>query len=119
MPRSRLNAIIIDCSRETMDAGVQFWSEALGSTPVHSGDPTDPYVALPGAAEGPRVELQRVDAPSRIHLDIEADDVDAEVRRLESLGATREAQIETWWVMRAPTGHLFCVVPANDGESKQ
>ncbi len=116
MHHSRLSAIMIDCSEDTMDAGIRFWSQALGVAPVHSDDPTDPYVALPYAAEGLRVELQRVNAPSRIHLDIETDNVEVEVQRLEALGATREAQIETWWVMRAPTGHLLCVVPAQSDD---
>ena len=50
--------------------------------------------------------------PSRVHLDIEADDVLAEVRRLEGLGAKRIEQVQTWWVMEAPTGQRFCVVQA-------
>jgi hypothetical protein len=45
-----------------------------------------------------------------VHLDIESDDVEAEVRRLESLGARRVEQVQTWWVMEAPTGQRFCVV---------
>ena len=48
--------------------------------------------------------------PSRVHLDIEADDVDAEVRRLEALGARRIERIKSWCVMEAPTGQRFCVV---------
>ena len=48
--------------------------------------------------------------PSRVHLDIESDDVEAEVRRLEALGAKRVQQVRTWWVMEAPTGQRFCVV---------
>jgi hypothetical protein len=111
MHRSRLCTIMIDCSEETMAAGVAFWSGALGMEAVHSDDPTDPYVALEGDADGLRVELQRIGDASRIHLDIETDDVEAEVRRLEALGARRKAQIETWWIMQAPSGHLFCVVP--------
>ncbi len=50
--------------------------------------------------------------PSRVHLDIEADDIEAEVRRLEKLGAKRVAQVRSWWVMEAPTGQRFCVVQA-------
>jgi hypothetical protein len=53
-----------------------------------------------------------VDHPSRVHLDIETDDIEAEVRRLESLGARRVKQVETWWIMEAPTGQRFCVVRA-------
>jgi hypothetical protein len=56
--------------------------------------------------------VQKVDHPSRVHLDIESDDVEAEVRRLEGLGAKRVAAVRDWWVMEAPTGQRFCVVPA-------
>lgn len=59
------------------------------------------------------IEVQKVDHPSRVHLDIEADDIEAEVRRLEALGAKRVAQIKTWWVMEAPTGQRFCVIRAS------
>ncbi|TAM98502.1 MAG: VOC family protein, partial [Rhodanobacteraceae bacterium] len=58
----------------------------------------------------PVVELQRVDHDSRVHLDIESDDVEAEARRLEALGAKRIAVIKTWVVLEAPTGQRFCVI---------
>jgi hypothetical protein len=54
--------------------------------------------------------VQRVGAEARLHLDIETDDVEAEVVRLEALGAERVRPVETWWVMRDPAGLLFCVV---------
>jgi hypothetical protein len=47
---------------------------------------------------------------SRIHLDIETDDIAAEVARLEKLGATVDTHMERWVVMRAPSGQRFCVV---------
>ena len=59
----------------------------------------------------PYVEIQKVDHPSRVHIDIEADDVEAEVARLEKLGAKRIASIREWVVLEAPTGQRFCVVP--------
>src|ERR687893_210525 len=86
MHRSKLGAIMIDCSPDTMVATVRFWSGALGKAVIDSHDPTDPYVALEGDVNGLRIELQRVNDTSRIHLDIETDDVEAEVRRLEALG---------------------------------
>jgi hypothetical protein len=46
-----------------------------------------------------------------VHLDIETDDIEAEVRRLEKLGAQEVERIRDWVVMEAPTGHRFCVVP--------
>jgi hypothetical protein len=57
-----------------------------------------------------------VDHPSRVHLDIETDDIEAEVRRLEALGAKRIKEVQTWWVMEAPTGQRFCVVRASTAE---
>ena len=56
------------------------------------------------------LEVQKVEHPSRVHLDIEADDIEAEVRRLEKLGARRIGPVSTWYVMEAPTGQRFCVV---------
>ena len=53
--------------------------------------------------------VQAVAHPSRVHIDIETDEIEAELKRLESLGAKR-AQVKRWWVMEAPTGQRFCVV---------
>jgi hypothetical protein len=70
------------------------------------------YHRLDAAARDLAVEVQAVSHESRVHLDIEADDIEAEVRRLEALGARRVEQRRTWWVMEAPTGQRFCVVRA-------
>ena len=53
-------------------------------------------------------------AKERMHLDLEADDVEAEGSRLETLGATRwDHQAERgydFWVLRDPWGNEFCVL---------
>jgi hypothetical protein len=67
------------------------------------------------------VLLQRTDdekvSKERMHLDLESDDVEAEVRRLEALGATRwDHQQERgfdFWVMRDPWSNEFCVLQPN------
>jgi len=51
-----------------------------------------------------------------IQLDIETDDVEAEVTRLENLGARVKARIRRHVVMLAPSGHPFCVVPVQRGD---
>ena len=113
MHRSRLSGIIIDCEVDDLNVAADFWSKALGYAAQHSNAPEDDgYVLLKTAPEEPHIELQRVTHPSRVHLDIETDDVDAEVLRLEALGATRVQKVRDWWVMQAPTGHRFCVVSA-------
>jgi predicted enzyme related to lactoylglutathione lyase len=111
MHRSRLVGFIIDCQGQSLQGAAQFWGDALGmGVKALPGDEGSAYMELVGPAGGLHVEVQTVTHPSRVHLDIESDDIDAEVERLEKLGATRVAQVKSWWVMEAPTGHRFCVV---------
>ena len=111
MHRSRLGGLIIDCQTGDLGSAADFWSQALGYSEKHSSDPADDnYVLLETGPDEPHIELQKVEHPSRVHIDIEADDIEAEVRRLEKLGARRIEQVRTWWVMEAPTGHRFCIV---------
>lgn len=108
MHKSRLCSLGIDCHDADLAVAARFWSAALGRDVAET---EGNYAMLADRAGQPIVFVQRVDHPSRVHLDIETDDVAAEVARLEGLGATRVKQIGTWWVMQAPTGHRFCVVP--------
>lgn len=114
MHKSRLCGFIIDCGEGDLEQNAAFWSAALGFAVKPSRSPEDSnYVLLDAGARDLDLEVQAVDHPSRVHLDIEADDVEAEVRRLESLGAKRVAQIKRWWVLEAPSGQRFCVVRAH------
>jgi hypothetical protein len=89
----------------------------LGYDAMPVTDPEDEkYRMLDTGPDGIHIEVQSVDHPSRVHLDIETDDIEAEVQRLEALGAKRINQVRSWWVMEAPTGHRFCVVrPQHEG----
>ena len=111
MHKSKLAGFIIDCQTDDVAAAADFWSQALGmEQQALPGDEGDKYVRLVDPNDALHIEVQSVSHPSRVHLDIEADDIEAEVKRLEALGAKRVAQIHSWWVMEAPTGHRFCVV---------
>jgi hypothetical protein len=112
MHRSRFAGIIIDCDTDDLGAAADFWSSALGypRKEREEGD-GDIYESLLPPERETYVEIQKVSHESRVHLDIEADDVEAEVARLEGLGAKRLEKIRDWWVMEAPTGQRFCVVP--------
>jgi hypothetical protein len=65
-----------------------------------------------------RILLQKTSdkktAKERMHLDLETDDVEGDVGRLEALGATRwDHQVERgfdFWVLRDPWGNEFCVL---------
>jgi predicted enzyme related to lactoylglutathione lyase len=106
MHRSCLAAFVIDCQGDDLDAAAGFWAAALGA----EARPAEPnYMALT-RQDWLDAEVQIVEHPSRVHLDIAADDIPAEVARLERLGARKVAEIKTWTVMEAPTGHRFCVI---------
>lgn len=111
MHHSRISAFVLDCQVDDLATATEFWSKALGR-PVASADQDGDgkYAELKTGADEPFLLLQRVDHEPRIHLDIESDDIEAEVARLEGLGAQRIAFVKRWWVMQAPTGHRFCVV---------
>ncbi|MEU0830851.1 VOC family protein [Streptomyces sp. NPDC005969] len=81
--------------------------------------PDDPHEEESGTGLGRRLLFQRVPEPktgkNRLHLDVHAGPGrrDAEVARLEGLGATRLHKVEepggTWWVLADPEGNEFCV----------
>lgn len=110
--RSRLAGFIIDCQTGDLDADADFWAQALGCTVADrdAGDGEAEYQQLGHPPGDLHIEVQKVAHPSRVHLDIEADDVDAEADRIEKLGAKKIAFVKRWWVMEAPTGQRFCVV---------
>jgi predicted enzyme related to lactoylglutathione lyase len=111
MHHSRLCAVLIDCNTDDLDQAATFWAAALGRAvdPDHPGT-RDNYRMLQTPPDEPLVQLQRVDHASRVHLDIETDDIPAEVERLQALGAEVVSRLERWVVMQAPSGHRFCVV---------
>ena len=111
MHRSRLCAVLIDCNTADVDEAADFWSKALGRAvdPSHPGS-RGGYRMLETPVDEPIVQIQRVDHESRVHIDIETDDIPAEVARLEKLGAKVVDRLERWVVMQAPTGQRFCVV---------
>jgi predicted enzyme related to lactoylglutathione lyase len=117
MHRSRISYFTIDV--DDLDAAVEFWSSALGSV-TGPGGPTSRHIyrKLRLADTDIRILLQRTDdvkvSKNRMHLDLETDDVEAEVKRLEALGASRwdhqTARGFDFWVMRDPWGNELCVL---------
>ncbi|WP_428312510.1 VOC family protein [Hydrocarboniphaga sp.] len=113
MHKSRLAGFIIDCQTDDVHGAARFWSAALGmqaqALPAEEGEK---YVRLIDPREQLHIEVQSVSHASRVHLDIESDDVEAEVTRLQGHGAKIVQRVHTWVVMEAPTGQRFCVVRA-------
>jgi predicted enzyme related to lactoylglutathione lyase len=115
--RSRLCSAFIDVPHADYEQTVAFWQAALDRD--GDVDPDDPvYTSFGEGTPGVELAVQSVgDDSPRIHLDIETDDIDAEVARLEALGATELERIDTWVVMRDPVGTVFCVVGIQDADT--
>ena len=81
MHHSRLCAVLIDCKTADVDEAAHFWAVALGR-PVDLGHPMsrDNYRMLATPPDELIVEIQRVEHESRVHIDIETDNIPAEVR---------------------------------------
>ncbi|MEU4623743.1 VOC family protein [Actinoplanes sp. NPDC023801] len=115
MHRSRLFGLFIDTPSAETPAAATFWAGAFGTTatPVPG---EEEFIALRDAFPGLAVDVQSVDDAPRYHLDIETDDVPAETARLLALGATVVADHGGHKTLRAPGGHLLCVVPVQSDQ---
>lgn len=115
MHRSRIGLVLIDHPESDWQEALSFWSGVQGVEPTSDGD--DQYRSI-GAIGSVHLESQRVGdgTPARIHLDIESDDVAAEVARVVALGATILEEREGYAVLQDPGGLVFCVVPVQTGD---
>jgi hypothetical protein len=115
--RSRLAILLLDLPPEHHVAGMDFWSAATG----HPAEPDltdDDWHELGSFGDSFHISVQRTGAgtPPRRHVDVETDDIPAEVARLEALGARRLADMGSFWQMTDPAGLVFCVVGIQTGE---
>ena len=91
---SRLYTVVIDVPADDHERELAFWRAAIG-------EPLVQYERFPEYHGGEllhgqefRLLIQRLGhGPGRVHLDIHTDDLDAEVARLEGLGAERVQQM--------------------------
>jgi hypothetical protein len=116
--RSRLAVLLLDLPPAHHAAGTAFWAGATGRTAAP--DPADDdWASLGSFAGGFHLEVQRTGegTPPRWHVDVETDDVPAEVARLEALGARRLADMGSFRQMTDPAGLVFCVVGVQTGEA--
>lgn len=112
MHRSRIAVVLIDHPTESFSRAEQFWQQARGGDPTGVADENSPYTSLPTLPGAVMLEVQRLQTGSpRVHLDIETDDVAAEIDRLVSHGASVQQRHEDNAVLTDPGGLVFCVVP--------
>ena len=120
---SRISKIVIDVPEADHDRELEFWQAATGQKLPRFGHPEYHGGQLPG--QELLLLVQRLEeGPGRVHIDIHTDDLEAEVERLERLGAKRVRQVHSWWIMQDPAGLLYCVLPdpsgsLNDGNAQR
>nr|WP_179723100.1 VOC family protein [Petropleomorpha daqingensis] len=108
--------LLLDLPPESHAAGLAFWAAATGRE-VERNAAAPQWASLGAFAGGFHVEAQRTGegTPPRWHVDVETDDIPAEVARLEALGARRTADMGRFWQMTDPAGLVFCVVGVQTG----
>jgi len=108
-------SVVVDCA--DIRAQARFWAEVLNYRVLYEAD--DEIVVArdehswPGLIFVPVPEGKTV--KNRLHIDLNPDDREAEVRRLEGLGASRidiGQGAVGWVVMADPEGNEFCVLSA-------
>jgi hypothetical protein len=117
MHRSRIGIVLIDHPESDWEQALAFWSGVQGLPAVQEASWGDEYRPL-GSIGSVRLESQRTGegTPARVHLDIETDDVAAEVRRVVGLGASVLEERDSYTILLDPGGLVFCVVPVQTGE---
>ena len=115
---NRLVGITIDCADPARLAS--FWSGMLNiaETDEHADD-SDWATVGSRSDNQPRLTFQRVPEPktgkTRIHLDIQVDDIDSGRQHVERLGGQWSGVRHDYdegaaLVMHDPEGHEFCIV---------
>jgi len=111
MHKSRIAALVLDSKVDDIEEANVFWEQALGLGSVRSNEEwSSRYPHVNSPKNQPHILIQKTTDESRIRLDIETNDVIAEVERLQAIGAQVIEILARSIVMQAPTGHLFCVV---------
>ena len=115
MHRSRIGIVLIDHPESDWEEALGFWAGVQGVEPLRRARTSTGRSA--GSARS-ALESQRTGDghPARVHLDIETDDVAAEVARVVGLGADGPRGARRLHVLRDPGGLVFCVVPVQTGE---
>ena len=94
---------------------IEFWTKALHYKLGYPAD-VDWAMLVPEEGEGIQLSIAKATSPKarRHHMDLFAEDRDAEVERLLALGATRKPwnypPDADYVVLQDPDGNPFCVV---------
>lgn len=107
-----VDQVCLDIPSRLWDAEVDFWCQLTGRDLERGLRSEFAFLRDPDPAGPPRLLLQRLDDDApwvTAHLDLAVANRPNEVRRHEDLGGQRLADFERWTVLRAPSGHKYCL----------
>lgn len=113
--RSMLDQVCIGVPQDLWDAEVAFWRDITGWDLTTASSPEFTRLTTPDAC-AVRILLQRLEdreGSVTAHLDVAAEDREAEIARHVALGARRMRDGRHWTVMEAPTGATYCITERN------
>jgi hypothetical protein len=108
---SLVDQVCLDLPREGYEDEVRLWAELL-AWPRQPGGTPEFERLLPPVGQPLQILVQRLaeqDGPARMHLDLSADDVAAEVGRHLDLGARGVRLERHWTTLMDPAGRVYCV----------
>ena len=104
----------IDVPEQSVGPAEDFWSAATGYAVGEPWSAHNEFVSLLPGDGSPYVHIQRIGGAPRVHFDFASDDIDADTRRLVSLGAATAGPRHHWQTLTSPGGLPFCVVDETD-----
>jgi hypothetical protein len=117
--RSSADQLCLDIPGGRYDDETRFWAALTGWPAVGTSAPefgrVNPPAALPVQFLLQRLGADDAGGP-RAHLDMSADDRDAEVGRHLELGATLVRAAEGWTTLHDPAGLTYCVTRRRPGD---
>jgi hypothetical protein len=109
--RSQVDQVCLDIPPRLHDGELAFWQRVTGWELVPVDSPEFTRLQPPDSFPL-RLLLQKLDDDAEAvtaHLDLAADDRDAEVARHVALGATEGGRHDWWTVLTDPVGTTYCI----------
>ncbi|MFI6866769.1 VOC family protein [Nocardia sp. NPDC050406] len=108
--------IFLDRPADRFDENARFWTTVTATSLSPTRGENSEFVTLLPESGRPSVKMQAVADDSRVHLDLDVDDVGAAAKRAQELGATLVLEHPDYIVLKSPHGMTFCLTPADRAE---
>ncbi|MFE6858459.1 VOC family protein [Nocardia sp. NPDC057668] len=102
----------LDRPAAQFDECARFWTAVTDTRLSPARGENSEFVTLLPDSGSPTVKMQAVASGTRVHMDLDVDDVRAAAGRAVTLGASVVLEHPVYTVLRSPHGMIFCFTPA-------